>query len=103
MWLLQVGMRGCSLRGVYGCSGGACVVAPEGACVVAPGGACMVAPGGACVVAPRGGMHGCSGGHVWDTMRYGDTVNERAEPSYWNAFLFLIGNNATTKHLHQRQ
>ena len=26
-----------------------------------------------------GGVHGCSGGrHAWDTMRYGDTVNERA-------------------------
>ena len=34
----------------------------------------MVAPGGrgACVVALGGG------GHVWDTTRYGDTVNERA-------------------------
>ena len=52
--------------------GGTCIVAPRGGvCVVAPGGACMVAPGGACVVAPRGG-------HAWDTMRYGDTINERA-------------------------
>ena len=33
-----------------------------------------------------GGMHGCPGGacmvalggHAWDMMRYGDTVNERA-------------------------
>ena len=57
------------------------------------GGACVVAPGGVCVVA-LGGMHGCSleghvwllrgcawllpGGHVWDTTRYRDTVNERA-------------------------
>ena len=64
--------------------GGACVVAQAGACVVAPGGcawllwgACVVARGrawllqGACMVA-RGG------GHAWDTMRYGDTVNQRA-------------------------
>ena len=29
------------------------------------------------MVAP-GGMRGCSGGHAWDTMRYGDTVNARA-------------------------
>ena len=47
---------------------GACVVA-MGGCMVALGGACMVAPRGACVVAPRG---------AWDTMRYGDTINERA-------------------------
>ena len=38
------------------------------------------------MVALGGGMHGClggvcgcvGGGHVWDTTRYGDTVNERA-------------------------
>ena len=52
-WLLQGGMHGCSCGGMRGCSG-----------------ACVVAPGGACVVAPRG----CA----WDTMRYGDTINERA-------------------------
>ena len=33
---------------------------------------------GACMVAPRGGMHGCSGGHVWDMTRYRDMINERA-------------------------
>ena len=75
---------------------GACVVA-RGACVVAVG-ACVVALGGVrgcswegCMVAPGGGMRGCSwggwrwglawllqGGRVWDTTRYGDTVNERA-------------------------
>ena len=43
-----------ALGGMHGCSGEACVVAREGACVVAPG------------------------GHVWDTTRYGDTVNEWA-------------------------
>ena len=37
------------------------------------GGACMVK--GACMA--KGGMHG-KGGHTWDTMRYGDTINERA-------------------------
>ena len=26
-----------------------------------------------------GSVHGCPlGGHVWDTTRYGDTINERA-------------------------
>ena len=57
--------------GMYGCflGEGACVVAPGGACVVALGGWCVVAPGGACMVAPGGGG---------DTMRYGDTINERA-------------------------
>ena len=53
-WLLLGGMHGCS----------------RGACMVALVGACVVAPGGACVVAPRG--------RAWDTMRYGDTINERA-------------------------
>ena len=78
------------------------ILSTGGACMVAWGGmvACVVAPGGACVVTPRGvgGMRGCSrgacvvalggcawllpGGGVcvvaWDTMRYGDTINERA-------------------------
>ena len=68
VWLLWGGMHGCSVGhawllqgGVHGCSWGACMVA-------------------------LGGMHGCSGGHAWllpgggawDTMRYGDTINERA-------------------------
>ena len=67
VWLLLGGMRGCS--------GEACMVAPGGACVVAPGGVhgCCgghaSCSGGACVVAP--------GGHAWDTMRYGDMINER--------------------------
>ena len=47
------------------------MVAPRGACVVPPGGGGMHG-------CSRGGMHGCSGGgHAWDTMRYGDTINER--------------------------
>ena len=62
-------MRGCS-GGHAWLLGGACVVAPGG-CVVALGGACMVARG-AYMVAPGGREH------VWDTTRYGDTVNERA-------------------------
>ena len=45
--------------------------------MVAPGGVCVVVPGGACVVAP-GGVHGCSGGHAWDTTTHRDMVNERA-------------------------
>ena len=60
--------------GMRGCSGGACVVAP-GACMVARGG--CGCSGGACVVA-WGGMYGCSQGGMWDTKRYGDTINERA-------------------------
>ena len=48
-------MRGCS-GGMRGCS---------------QGGAWLLRRGGVC---------GCSrgGGHAWDTMRYGDTINERA-------------------------
>ena len=84
--------------GMHGCSGGhawllrgACMVALGGACVVDPG-ACMVAWGHAWLLLggvhawllggvhgfSQGGMCGCSGGHAWDTMRYADTVNERA-------------------------
>ena len=92
------GMHGCSQGAcmvapggsMHGCSGGACMVAPGG-CVVAPEGAwllpgghawllwgvCVVAPGGACMVAP-GGMHGCLGGHAWDTTTHRGTVNEQA-------------------------
>ena len=68
VWLLPVGgMRGCSgggmvvLRGVWGCSGG--MHGCSGGMHGCSRGACMVAPGG---------------WHVWDTMRYGDTVNGRA-------------------------
>ena len=77
------GMHGCS-RGHAWLLQGACVAA-QGACVAALGGHAWLLPGGACMVAPGGhvwllwgGMCGCSGGHAWDTMRYGDTVNERA-------------------------
>ena len=96
--------------GVHGCSGGRHVWLLwggmrgfSGACVVAPGG-CMVALGGvrgcswgACVFAlGGGGMHGCSGGAcmvapgggVWDTTRYGHTVNERAVRILLESFLF---------------
>ena len=53
-WLLQGGMCGCS-----------------GGCAwLLPGGHVWLLPGGACVVA--------LGGHVWDTTRYRDTINERA-------------------------
>ena len=86
VWLLQ-GACVVALGGMHGCSGG-CVVAPRGHAWLLLGGghvwllwgACMVAPGGmhgcsgACMVAP-GGMV-ASGGHAWDTTRYGDTVNE---------------------------
>ena len=58
---------------------GGCMVAPRGACVVAlEGGACVVARGGACMVAPGVCVWLLRGGRVWDTTRYGDTVNERA-------------------------
>ena len=107
-WLLHGDIHGCSWGACMVAAGGhawllpeACVVAPGGVrgcsqgghmwlflgkCVwLLPGGhawflwgglhgcsrgMCMVAPRGACVVAPRG--------HAWDTMRYGDTINERA-------------------------
>ena len=98
VWLLQGGMRDCS-GGVCDCSGGhawllqgghvwllwgACIVAQGsmcgcswGVCVVAPRGACMVALRG-CMVAPRGHAWLLLGGHVWDTKRYGETINEWA-------------------------
>ena len=79
-WGCMVALGGCVVApgDMHGCSGGHAWLL-WGACVVAlGGGACMVAPGGhawllwgTCVVAP-------GGGHVWDTMRYGDTINERA-------------------------
>ena len=57
--------------GVHGCSGGHAWLL-WGECVVAPGGCAWLLQGrGACVVA-------LEGGRVWDTTRYGDTVNERA-------------------------
>ena len=68
-WLVQGGMRGCS--------GGACMVAPRGVHGCSGGHAWFL----------WGGIRGCSGGghawllpggHAWDTMRYGDTINERA-------------------------
>ena len=64
----MVAPRGCAwlLQGV-------CMVVPRGACVVALGGMCCCSGRGVCVVARGqggawllwGGMHGCSGGHVW--------------------------------------
>ena len=89
MWLLLGGMHGCSWGGVWLLRGwGACVVAPIGACVVAPGGHAWLLPGGlhGCFQGVYGcscwgGMHGYSwgeGGHAWDTIRYGDTINEQA-------------------------
>ena len=92
----MVAPRGC----VWLLPGGACMVALEGHVWLLPGG-CMVAlgwyvvaPGGHAWLLP-GGIHGCSqggmcgcsrgvcmvalgGGHAWDTMTYGDTINERA-------------------------
>ena len=55
------------------------MVAPGGHVWLLPGRACVVAPGGACVVAPGRGHAWLlpGGGHAWDTMRYGDTVNEQ--------------------------
>ena len=76
-------MHGCSgacvvaLGGVHGCSREACMVALGGVWLLlggmhgGSGGACMVAPGG-CTWLLLGG------GHAWDMMRYGDTINEWA-------------------------
>ena len=79
------GMNGClGGGGMHGCSGGACMVALGGmrgcsgggmhghcggARVVAPGGCAWLLQGGHVWLLPRG--------HAWDTMRYGDTANER--------------------------
>ena len=64
------GMRGCSRE--------------EG------GMACMVASGGDAWLLP-GGMHGCSPGEpAWDTMRYGDTINERAVRILLECILLFI-------------
>ena len=84
------GVHGCS-GGVHGCLG-ACMLARGGHACLLPGSMCGCSRG-ACVVAQEG-MCGCSGGHVWllqgacmvapgrgavwDTSRYGDTINERA-------------------------
>ena len=67
-WLLPGGMRGCL---------GGCVVAPGGVCSCSGegggmhgcsrGGACVVAPGG--VHGCSGGVHACTGGHVWLLLR----------------------------------
>ena len=52
------------------------MVTPRGVCMVALGGMHGCSWGGVWLL--WGGMHGCSwGGHEWDTMRYGDTINER--------------------------
>ena len=59
--------------GVHGCSGGGrrAWLLPGGGMCGCSGGACMVAPGGR-------GHAWLLRGHAWDTMRYGDTVNEWA-------------------------
>ena len=72
-WLLGGswgGMRGCSRGGMHGCSQGGMHGCSQGGCAW---------------LLPRGGMHGCSGGvcgccwgHAFDTMRYRDTISERA-------------------------
>ena len=65
------------LGGMHGCSGGCAWLLPEGGVHGCSGGHAWLLQG-ACMVA-RGGVCGCSWGeHAWDTMRYGDTVNERA-------------------------
>ena len=71
------GMHDCSGRGMHGCSGGM-----HGS----SGGACMVARG-ACMVAPGGEP-------AWNTMRYGDTINERAVRILLECILvFIITSN----------
>ena len=76
------GVHGCS-GGMHGCSRGRAWL-PWGACMVALGG-CAWLLRGACMVAPGGHAWLLQGGHAWllpggawDTMRYGDTVKERA-------------------------
>ena len=75
------GMCGC--QGLHGCQGG----------MHGCGGACMVAGGwGMCgevgCAWQRGEVCVVKRGHAWDMTRYGDTINEWAVTSYWNAFLF---------------
>ena len=74
-WLLLGGHVWLLPGGMCGCSWGVCVVA-LGGCMVALGGMHGCSWGHAWLL--PGGIHGCSGGHAWDTMRYGDTINERA-------------------------
>ena len=76
VWLLLGGMHGCSRGGVCGCFGGHAWLLLGGIHGCSQGG-CMVAPGGTCVVTPRGHAWLLRGGHTWDTMRYGDTINEQ--------------------------
>ena len=82
-WLLWGGLRGCFRGCVVAPGGGVCVVASRGMHGCSLGGVrgcswgvCVVARGHVWLL--QGGMHGCSGGHAWDTTRYGDMVNERA-------------------------
>ena len=111
---------------MHGCSGGACVVAPGGVCMVAPGGHAWLLRGGMCgcsgghVWLLWGGMHGCfggdawllgghawllqggmrgcsRGGHAWDTMTHGDTVNERAVRILLECILVFIRISSRTK------
>ena len=90
----QGGMLGC-LGGMRVCSGGHAWLllgGVWGVCACSQGGHAWLLPGGH-VWLLQGGMHGCSrghmwllrgafmiapGGHAWDTMRYGDMVNEQA-------------------------
>ena len=80
--MVASGVRGCS-GGVRGCFGGHAWLL---------GGACVHGCSGGAYVVALGGMHGCwggahvvargacmvaPGGHVWDTMRYRDMINER--------------------------
>ena len=73
--MVALGVCMVAMGGMCGCSGGHAWLLLGvhawllwGACVVAPGG-CMVAAGGHAWLL-WGGM--------WDVMRYGDTINERA-------------------------
>ena len=112
VWLLG-GMCGCQgacvvARGMHGCRGACMVVSGcarlsgsmhgcQGACMVAGGhgcqGACMARGGGLIgkrgVCMAKGGMCG-KGGHAWDTMRYGDTINEQPVHILLECILVLI-------------
>ena len=89
---------------MHGCWGGQAWLL-WGACMVALGGgqhvwllwgACVVAQG-ACMVALGGHVWLLREGCVWDTMRYGDTVNERAVRILLECILVLENNQFSFK------
>ena len=78
-----------ALGGMHGCSGGASMCGCSGGHAWLLGGACMVALGGHVWLL----REGC----VWDTTRYGDTVNERAVRILLECILVLENNQFSFK------